>query len=55
MARRPPPFPTGQVIRILLLVAMLVGVVVLKKRCGTAAEQLFKVIDVPASDGGVRD
>jgi hypothetical protein len=51
--RRPPSwFPTGQVIRIAILVALLVAVIVMKKRCGTAAERLFKAFEVPSVDGG---
>ncbi len=53
-ARRPPAFPTGQVVRILILAVLLVAVVVMKSRCGKAAEQMFKAFDVPnSSDGGL--
>jgi hypothetical protein len=51
---RPPAFPTGQVIRILILVVLLVAVLVMKSKCGPAAENLFKVIgSAPTSDGGL--
>jgi hypothetical protein len=40
------------VLRILILVALLVAVIVMKKRCGTAAERLFKAFDVSTLDGG---
>jgi hypothetical protein len=46
-------FPTGQVVRIVVLVVLLVAVIVMKRRCGTAAEQMFKAFDTPASDGGL--
>ena len=51
---RPPPFPTGQLVRIGILVVLLVAVLVMKSRCGPAAENLFKVLDAPkSSDGGL--
>ncbi len=51
---RPPAFPTGQLVRIAILVVLLVAVVVMKNRCGKAAEQLFRAIEVPQiSDGGL--
>jgi hypothetical protein len=51
---RPPPFPTGQLVRIGILVVLLVAVFVMKSRCGPAAENLFKAIDAPKStDGGL--
>jgi len=51
---RAPKFPTSQVIRIVTLVALLVAVLVMKSKCGPAAENLFKVIDsAPTSDGGL--
>ena len=53
---RPPQFPTGQVVRIAILAALLIAVIVMKKRCGTAAEQMFKAFDAPSvSDGGRHD
>lgn len=53
MTRRAPAFPTGQVVRILILAALLVAVIVMKGRCGTAAESMFRAIDVaPVVDGG---
>ena len=51
---RPPAFPTGQVVRIVILVVLLVAVLVMKSKCGPAAENLFKVMDAPlTSDGGL--
>jgi hypothetical protein len=51
---RPPPFPTGQLVRIGILVVLLVAVLVMKRRCGPAAENLFKALDAPKStDGGL--
>jgi hypothetical protein len=51
---RPPRFPTGEVVRIAILVVLLVAVVVMKKRCGPAAESFFKVLDQPKiADGGL--
>jgi hypothetical protein len=51
---RPPKFPTGEVVRIAILVVLLVAVIVMKQRCGPAAESFFKVIDQPkTSDGGL--
>ena len=51
---RPPKFPTGEVIRIAILVLLLVAVIVMKQRCGTAAQSFFKVYDQPKSvDGGL--
>ena len=52
---RPPAFPTGQLVRILVLVVLLVAVVIMKSRCGTAAEQMLKAFDGPATDGGHHD
>ncbi|HEX8951677.1 MAG TPA: hypothetical protein VF997_16025 [Polyangia bacterium] len=51
---RPPPFPTGQVVRIAILVVLLVAVVFMKSRCGPAANNLFKAFDAPpTTDGGL--
>jgi hypothetical protein len=51
---RPPPFPTGQLVRIGILVVLLVAVLVMKSRCGPAAESLFKAIDASKTvDGGL--
>jgi len=51
---RAPAFPTGQVVRILILVVLLVAVLVMKSKCGPAAENLFRVIDSSATaDGGL--
>jgi hypothetical protein len=51
---RPPAFPTAQLVRIGILVVLLVAVVIMKSRCGTAAESMFKAFDAPAgSDGGL--
>ncbi|MDB4968409.1 MAG: hypothetical protein JWN44_4098 [Myxococcales bacterium] len=52
---RPPAFPTAQVVRILILAVLLGAVIVMKARCGTAAEQMFKAFDVPRGDGGAHD
>jgi hypothetical protein len=46
-----PSFPTGQVVRILILAALLVGVIVMKNRCGKAAEQMFRAFEVPRDAG----
>ncbi|HEY2747443.1 MAG TPA: hypothetical protein VGL86_22625 [Polyangia bacterium] len=51
MTRRP-KFPTSELIRIGILVALLVAVVFMKSRCGPAAESLFKTLYAP-SDGGL--
>ena len=51
---RPPKFPTGEVVRIVILVVLLVAVIVMKSRCGPAAQSFFKAIDAPATaDGGL--
>jgi hypothetical protein len=51
---RPPRLPVGQLVRIGILVVLLVAVVVMKSRCGTAAESMFKAIDAPVTaDGGL--
>jgi hypothetical protein len=51
---RAPTFPTGQLVRIGILVVLLVAVVIMKSRCGTAAESMFKAFDAPKSvDGGL--
>ena len=51
---RPPAFPTGQVVRIGILVVLLAAVLVMKSKCGTAAESMFKAFDAPQSaDGGL--
>ena len=44
---RPPTFPTAQVVRIAVLVALLVAVIVLKGRCGQMGGQLFRTFDAP--------
>lgn len=44
---------TGQLIRIALLILMLVAVVIMKRRCGPAAESMFHAFDVPVTDGGL--
>jgi hypothetical protein len=38
-------FPTGQVVRIALTVALLVAVIVLKQRCGAATGELFRALE----------
>ena len=51
---RPPRFPTGEVVRIAILVVLLVAVIVMKQRCGSAAQSFFKVYDQPkTTDGGL--
>lgn len=55
MARRPPRFPTGEVARIVILVVLLVAVIVMKSRCGRAANNFFHAFDAVAVDGGARD
>jgi hypothetical protein len=51
---RPPSFPTGQLVRIGILVVLLAAVIVMKSRCGTAAESMFKAFDAPRTvDGGL--
>ena len=51
--RKAPRFPTGEVVRIAVLVVLLVGIIVLKSRCGRAASSLIHAFDVTApSDGG---
>lgn len=51
---RPPKFPTGEVVRIAILVVLLVAVIVMKQRCGPAAQSFFKVYDQPKTvDGGL--
>ncbi|MCU1280509.1 MAG: hypothetical protein JWM53_4055 [bacterium] len=51
---RPPAFPTGQLVRIGILVVLLVAVVVMKSRCGPAAESMFKALEPPKNaDGGL--
>lgn len=54
MTRRAPRFPTGEVLRIVILVVLLVAVIVMKSRCGPAAESFFKVYDAAKiADGGL--
>lgn len=51
---RAPAFPTGQLVRIAILVVLLVAVLVVKSRCGPAAESMFRAFDPPrTSDGGL--
>ncbi len=52
MKRRAPAFPRAEVARIVILVALLVAVVLMQRRCGPAAVSLFRAFDVPAVDGG---
>ncbi len=52
--KRAPRFPTGQLIQIAILVVLLVAVVIMKSRCGSAAESMFKAFDAPpTADGGL--
>jgi hypothetical protein len=51
---RPPAFPTGQLVQIAILIVLLVAVILMKSRCGKAADSLFKAFDAPpTSDGGL--
>ena len=54
---RAPAFPTGQLVRIGTLVVLLVAVLVMKSRCGSAANSMLKAFDAPpasvAGDGGL--
>ena len=51
---RPPRFPTGEVVRIAILVLLLVAVIVMKRQCGPAAQSLFRVLDSgKIADGGL--
>ncbi|MGZ3408446.1 MAG: hypothetical protein ACXVAN_18475 [Polyangia bacterium] len=51
---RPPAFPTGQLVRIAILIVLLVAVIFMKSRCGKAADSMFKAFDAPqSSDGGL--
>ena len=51
---RAPKLPTGQLLQIGILIALLVAVVIMKSRCGPAAESLFKAFDAPpTADGGL--
>jgi hypothetical protein len=54
---RPPAFPTGQLVQIAILVVLLVAVIVMKSRCGSAANSMFKAFDPPppalGGDGGL--
>jgi hypothetical protein len=44
---------TGQLLRIVVLVLLLVGVVLMKRRCGRAAESMFRAFDITNVDGGL--
>ena len=45
---RPPPFPTGQLVpHRASSSVLLVAVLVMKRRCGPAAESMFKAFDAP--------
>ncbi len=51
--RRPPGLPVGALIRIAVLIVLLVGVAVMKGRCGAAFENMFRALDGPSHvDGG---
>jgi hypothetical protein len=55
MARRS-SLPMGQIITIVMTIAALVGVIVLKRQCGSAVGNLFQAIDTRVdggSDGGL--
>jgi hypothetical protein len=45
-------FPTGQVIRIVITVALLVAILITKQRCGKATVELFKALEQNGVDGG---
>jgi hypothetical protein len=47
--------PTRQLITIAITIACLVGVIVMKRRCATAVDQMFRAMDQPgprSADGG---
>jgi len=45
--------PARQIVTILMLVATVVAIGVLKGRCGSAVEGMFRALDsVPLTDGG---
>jgi hypothetical protein len=52
--RNPGAISLGQLLPIVVTTALLIGVVVMKSRCGSAAGNLFKVLDqqIPAADAG---
>ena len=54
--RRRSSVPTGQIITIVMTLAALVGVLVLKRQCGSAVGNMFQAIDTrvdTGSDGGL--
>ncbi len=53
MKRRRAPLPARQILAIVTAIACLVGIVVLKKRCGKMMGELVHSFDV--ADGGARD
>jgi hypothetical protein len=52
--RNPGAISMGHLLPILITAALLVGVLVMKERCGSAAGNLFKVLDQqnPSADAG---
>jgi hypothetical protein len=46
--KKPGAISLGQLLPILFTLALLVGVIVMKSRCGSAVGNLFKAIDVSA-------
>jgi len=48
--------PTKQLVTIAITIACLIGVIVMKRRCATAVDGMFRALDQPAqprsSDGG---
>ena len=45
--------PIRQLITIMTMIALLIAVLVMQRRCGTAMGNLFQAIGPVASDGGV--
>jgi hypothetical protein len=51
--KKPGAINLGQLLPILFTLALLIGVIVMKSRCGSAVGNIFKAIDAPArSDAG---
>lgn len=46
--KKPGAIGLGQLLPIVFTLALLIGVIVMKSRCGSAVGNLFKAMDVPA-------
>ena len=52
---RAPTVPARQIVTIVMLLACMIGVMVMKSRCGSAVGNLFNAIDTAHDAGSISD